>query len=103
MFFHAKKMDSLHEHIDPAHLPEDYGGKLPKISYSSVDWYPVLRDLDEDFKGKKKRKPFYFHDWNGHTICREYKVVFVNLIGKPIYEFERKTRRLGVVEMVDNR
>ena len=47
-------MDSLHKHIDPAYLPEDYGGKLPKINYSSVDWYPLLRSLDEEFKGTKK-------------------------------------------------
>jgi hypothetical protein len=53
MFFHGTKMESLHKHIDPAHLPEDYGGKLPKINYSSVDWYPVLRTLDNEFKGKK--------------------------------------------------
>lgn len=54
MFFHGNKMDSLHKHIDPAYLPEDYGGKLPKINYSSVDWYPLLRSLDEEFKGTKK-------------------------------------------------
>lgn len=53
MFFHGNKMESLHKHIDPAHLPEDYGGTLPKINYSSVDWYPVLRTLDNEFKGKK--------------------------------------------------
>ncbi|KDR18544.1 Alpha-tocopherol transfer protein-like [Zootermopsis nevadensis] len=50
LFFHGKKMESLHEHIDPSYLPEDYGGKLPKINYSSVEWYPVLRTLDDDFK-----------------------------------------------------
>ena len=53
MFFHGDKMESLHKHIDPAYLPEDYGGKLPKMNYSSVDWYPVLRTLDNEFKGKK--------------------------------------------------
>jgi hypothetical protein len=61
MFFHGKKMESLHEHIDPAYLPENYGGKLPKINYSSVDWYPVIRTLDDDFKGKKATKLFYSH------------------------------------------
>ncbi|XP_069698210.1 retinaldehyde-binding protein 1 [Periplaneta americana] len=50
MFFHGRKMESLHEHIDPEYLPENYGGKLPKINYSSVDWYPVLRTLDDTFK-----------------------------------------------------
>jgi hypothetical protein len=61
MFFHGDKMESLHKHIDPAYLPEDYGGTLPKINYSSVDWYPVLRTLDNEFKGKKEH--FYCHDW----------------------------------------
>lgn len=59
MFFHGKKMESLHEHIDPAYLPENYGGKLPKINYSSVDWYPVIRSLDDDFKGKNGTELFY--------------------------------------------
>jgi hypothetical protein len=54
MFFHGEKMESLHKHIDPAYLPENYGGKLPKINYSSVEWYPVLRTLDDDFKGKEE-------------------------------------------------
>jgi len=50
LFFHGTNMESLHKHIDPAHLPENYGGKLPKIDYSSSDWYPLLRNLDNDFK-----------------------------------------------------
>jgi len=50
MFFHGDKMESLHKHIDPACLPEDYGGTLPKINYSSVDWYPVLRTVDNEIK-----------------------------------------------------
>lgn len=61
MFFHGTKMESLHEHIDPAYLPENYGGKLPKINYSSVDWYPVIRSLDSDIKGKNGTEPFYCH------------------------------------------
>jgi hypothetical protein len=52
MFFHGTKMESLHKHIDPEYLPENYGGKLPKVSYSSVDWYPVIRSLDSDINGK---------------------------------------------------
>ncbi|PSN38162.1 hypothetical protein C0J52_14549 [Blattella germanica] len=52
MFFHGNKMKSLHEHIDPNYLPENYGGKLPKINYSGKDWYPVIRSIDDDFKGK---------------------------------------------------
>lgn len=61
MFFHGKKMESLHEYIDPAYLPENYGGKLPKINYSSVDWYPLIRTLDDDFKGKNGTELFYCH------------------------------------------
>jgi hypothetical protein len=50
LFFHGTEMQSLHKHIDPACLPENYGGKLPKVNYSSVDWYPVLRTLDNEYK-----------------------------------------------------
>ncbi|KAJ9574885.1 hypothetical protein L9F63_007948, partial [Diploptera punctata] len=50
MFFHGNKMESLHKHIDPNFLPANYGGKLPKINYSSVEWYPVIRGLDDDIK-----------------------------------------------------
>jgi len=60
MFFHGNKMESLHKHIDPEYLPEDYGGKLPKISYSSVDWYPVLRTLDNEFK-----------EWNSFGVVKK--------------------------------
>jgi len=63
-------MESLHKHIDPAHLPENYGGKLPKINYSSVDWYPILRTLDDEFKGKKKN--FYYHDWINIEVVTLY-------------------------------
>jgi hypothetical protein len=85
MFFHGKKMESLHEHVDPAYLPEDYGGKLPKINYSSVDWYPVLRCLDDDFKGKQQkyillsRLVFYSRR---HNKSNAYKITVGNFIGK---------------------
>jgi len=62
MFFHGNKMESLHKHIDPAYLPEDYGGALPKINYSSVDWYPVLRTLDNEFK-----------EWNSFGIVQKWR------------------------------
>ena len=51
MFFHGNKMESLHKHIDPNYLPEDYGGKLPKVNYSSVEWYPIIRALDDNIRG----------------------------------------------------
>ena len=70
MFFHGTDMESLHKHIDPANLPENYGGKLPKVNYSSVDWYPVLRTLDNEFKGKKKH--FYYHEWISIDVVTLY-------------------------------
>jgi len=60
LFFHGNNMESLHKHIDPDHLPENYGGKLPKINYSSVDWYPILRTLDNDIK-----------EWNTFGIVKK--------------------------------
>ncbi|XP_018569342.1 alpha-tocopherol transfer protein-like [Anoplophora glabripennis] len=36
IFFHGEDMDSLHQHIDPKHLPERYGGIHPDYSYN--DW-----------------------------------------------------------------
>lgn len=53
MFFHGDKMSSLHKHISPDTLPEDYGGTRPKIDYSSAQWYPVLNDLED-----------YIAEWN---------------------------------------
>lgn len=34
------------------YLPEDYGGSLPKMDYSSKEWYPVLRSIDDFIRGK---------------------------------------------------
>lgn len=42
LYFHGDKMASLHKHMDPNYLPADYGGKLPKINYTSADWYPQI-------------------------------------------------------------
>lgn len=52
MFFHGSKLESLHEHISPSNLPEDFGGTLPAISYSAADWYPVLRGIEGQIQGK---------------------------------------------------
>lgn len=35
-------MKELHKFIAPSHLPEDYGGELPKIDYTGKDWYPCI-------------------------------------------------------------
>ncbi|KAK7788490.1 hypothetical protein R5R35_011932 [Gryllus longicercus] len=47
MFFHGKKMESLHKHLDPAFLPKEYNGQLPAMDYTSKDWYPILHALDD--------------------------------------------------------
>ncbi|XP_022185639.2 retinaldehyde-binding protein 1 isoform X1 [Nilaparvata lugens] len=47
---HGSNFKALHEFIDPAHLPADYGGSLPKIDYSSKDWYPTLCTIDSHIK-----------------------------------------------------
>ncbi|KAJ8960655.1 hypothetical protein NQ314_006047 [Rhamnusium bicolor] len=36
IFFHGEDMESLHQHIDPKHLPERYGGIHQDYSY--MDW-----------------------------------------------------------------
>ncbi|KAJ8973507.1 hypothetical protein NQ317_006497 [Molorchus minor] len=36
IFFHGTDMESLHQHIDPKHLPERYGGVHPDYNYQ--DW-----------------------------------------------------------------
>ncbi|XP_049775675.1 retinaldehyde-binding protein 1 [Schistocerca cancellata] len=62
MFFHGDKMESLHKHLDPSHLPEDYGGKLPKIDYTSKDWYPVICDITDEIK-----------EWNSYGLVQQSK------------------------------
>ncbi|VVC45837.1 Cellular retinaldehyde binding/alpha-tocopherol transport,CRAL/TRIO, N-terminal domain,CRAL-TRIO lipid [Cinara cedri] len=57
LFFHGNKMSSLHKHLDVNMLPEDYGGKKPKMTYSSSDWYPVIQDLQN-----------YIADWNTYGL-----------------------------------
>ncbi|XP_068084620.1 retinaldehyde-binding protein 1 [Anabrus simplex] len=47
LFFHGKKMESLHKHLDPAYLPQDYGGQLPKMNYTSREWYPVIEGITD--------------------------------------------------------
>ncbi|XP_014292857.1 clavesin-1 [Halyomorpha halys] len=45
LFFHGNVMESLHKHIDPSYLPENYGGTLPRMSYTSADWLPVMKEI----------------------------------------------------------
>ncbi|KAM3964719.1 clavesin-1 isoform 1-T2 [Aphomia sociella] len=44
IYFHGSKMSSLHKYMAPSHLPADYGGELPAIDYSGINWYPVFND-----------------------------------------------------------
>ncbi|XP_015509823.1 retinaldehyde-binding protein 1 [Neodiprion virginianus] len=57
MYFHGSKMASLHKHLDPSHLPENYGGKLPAIDYTSADWYPVIIENEDKVK-----------EWNSYGL-----------------------------------
>ncbi|XP_078046646.1 retinaldehyde-binding protein 1 isoform X1 [Augochlora pura] len=50
MFFHGSAMASLHQHIPKTHLPENYGGDLPKIDYTSADWFPTLIKCEDKIK-----------------------------------------------------
>ncbi|KAL1124737.1 hypothetical protein AAG570_001360 [Ranatra chinensis] len=52
LFFHGSKMESLHKHLDPEFLPKNYGGTKPEINYSSANWYPVLKGIDDNICGK---------------------------------------------------
>lgn len=52
LWMHGSKMESLHKHLDPDYLPADYGGRRPKIDYSSANWYPTLSTIDHHLNGK---------------------------------------------------
>lgn len=42
IFFHGYDVKSLHQHIDPEHLPERYGGVWPDYSYTI--WLDSLKN-----------------------------------------------------------
>ncbi|XP_043288204.1 retinaldehyde-binding protein 1 isoform X2 [Venturia canescens] len=50
MFFHGAKMNSLHTHLLPSHLPKNYGGELPEINYTAADWYPTIDKCEDNIK-----------------------------------------------------
>ena len=52
MYFHGSKMNSLHTHMSPSHLPKNYGGQLPEIDYTAADWYPTFEKCEDSIKGK---------------------------------------------------
>lgn len=43
-------MKSLHKHLDPSHLPANYGGKLPAIDYGGKDWYPCINEYEDHIR-----------------------------------------------------
>ncbi|XP_072936998.1 clavesin-1 [Epargyreus clarus] len=60
IFFHGSKMSSLHKHLEPSHLPADYGGELDAINYSGADWYPVINDILP-----------HIHNWNSYGFVKK--------------------------------
>lgn len=52
LFFHGKRMESLHKHIDPKYLPEVYGGVRPHYSYHQ--WFINLKRNEKIVKGIAK-------------------------------------------------
>ncbi|XP_034231180.1 alpha-tocopherol transfer protein [Thrips palmi] len=42
LYFHGSDLSSLHEHIDPDHLPKRYGGTRHEVSYTA--WLEALRN-----------------------------------------------------------
>ncbi|XP_055919814.1 clavesin-2 [Eupeodes corollae] len=48
MHFHGSDMKSLQKFLAPEILPENYGGKLPKIDYGGKEWYPAV-EKHQDF------------------------------------------------------
>nr|CAH7741002.1 unnamed protein product [Callosobruchus chinensis] len=45
IFFHGENMESLHQHIDPKHLPERYGGVHPDYCYN--DWIKFFESSEK--------------------------------------------------------
>ncbi|XP_057329537.1 clavesin-1 [Microplitis mediator] len=50
MFFHGSKMNSLHAHLAPSHLPANYGGELPEIDYTGADWFPTILTCNDSIR-----------------------------------------------------
>ncbi|XP_063698391.1 retinaldehyde-binding protein 1 isoform X2 [Culicoides brevitarsis] len=44
IFFHGSDMKKLHKYLDPEYLPENYGGKMPKLNYTGKDWFPCVNN-----------------------------------------------------------
>ncbi|XP_073988221.1 clavesin-1 isoform X2 [Rhodnius prolixus] len=46
LHFHGSDQKSLHKFMNPEFLPENYGGKKPKINYTSKEWYPAIKSVE---------------------------------------------------------
>ncbi|KAK9511081.1 hypothetical protein O3M35_005714 [Rhynocoris fuscipes] len=47
LHFHGSDLKSLHKFMDPECLPQNYGGKKPKIDYTSAQWYPAIKSVED--------------------------------------------------------
>lgn len=45
IFFHGKDMESLHKHVSPANLPEEYGGEMKELSYTG--WFDFFKQSEK--------------------------------------------------------
>lgn len=43
-------MKSLHKHLNPSHLPANYGGEMPEINYGGKDWYQCINDYEDHIR-----------------------------------------------------
>lgn len=41
-------MESLHKHVSPAHLPEEYGGQMAELSYRK--WFDFFKKSEKLLK-----------------------------------------------------
>ncbi|CAH1105866.1 unnamed protein product [Psylliodes chrysocephalus] len=58
IFFHGDDMESLHQHIDPKHLPERYGGIHPDYNYN--DW---IENFEKNDKIVQELKSLGYNDY----------------------------------------
>ncbi|RZC39186.1 retinaldehyde-binding protein 1, partial [Asbolus verrucosus] len=89
IFFHGSKMASLHKHMDPSHLPQDYDGQMPKINYTGADWYPVIEKYVD-----------HIRTWN--TFGHINKMVFCVEVGEdnvPFVQVGEHQLRLDLEEL----
>lgn len=51
IFFHGEDMESLHQHIDPKHLPARYGGIHPDYNYNDwIRWFETTPKIREELE-----------------------------------------------------